>query len=94
MPTYKIAHISSKHFDMVVFPVVGSFGSQTPDEQTGLIEIFQAKSKASGFKGNVVVVWDGEGEKVYFRAPPHQQEYFQNVTSAFIDAHLNKTISW
>jgi len=94
MPTYKIAHIIGKGVDVVVFPVAGSFGLRSHEEQIALIKVFQAKSKAAGFNGNVVVVWDGEGGKVNFRAPPNQHEYFQNVTSAFIDAHLNKTISW
>jgi hypothetical protein len=94
VPTYKIAHITERNINVIIFPVNGSFGVRTPAEQDSMINIFRAKAKAAGLQGNVVVVWDGEGGKVNFKAPPNQYDFFQNVTSEFIDANLNKTISW
>ena len=94
IPTYKIAHITGAGVDVVVFPVNGSFPLRPKEEQDSLIKTFQAKSKAAGFKGNVVVVWDAPDGKINFRAPLNQHEYFKNIGHDFINANLNKTISW
>ena len=94
MPTYKIAHITGQGVNVVIFSVKGSFGVQTNEEQSSMIKIFQAKSKAAGFNGNVAVVWDGPDGKINFRAPLNQHAFFNKVTSEFIEANLNKSISW
>ncbi|HTA76377.1 MAG TPA: hypothetical protein VK791_04405 [bacterium] len=94
IPTYKIVHFVAQGIDVVIFPVTGSFVYKTKEDQDATIRLFQAKSKAAGFKGNVAVVWDGEGGKMNFIAPPNQKAFFENVTSTFIEANLNKSISW
>ena len=94
MPTYKIAHIKGQGVDVVIFSVNGSFGVHTEAEQNSLIKLFQTKAKAAGFSGNVAVVWDGPDGKIKFRAPLNQHAFFNNVTSEFIEANLNKSISW
>jgi hypothetical protein len=67
---------------------------RTKEEQDSMIKIFQIKAAAAGLKGNVAVVWDGVGGKMNYRAPANQYEFFEKVTSDFIEKSLNKTISW
>jgi len=94
MPTFNIANEKIQGVDVVIIILDSSFETKNKQGQDEIISEFQKRAIASGFRGEVVPIWDGGGGRIHFKAPLQLHPFFSTITQRYIADHFNKQLSW
>ncbi|MER9392204.1 MULTISPECIES: hypothetical protein [unclassified Mesorhizobium] len=94
MTTLKIAHIREQGQDMIIAPLDSSFDHKTSSQQQAAIAEIQLAAGGAGLKGTVVPVWIASAGKMKFIAPDPWHPFFQGINMKWVQANLNKTLTW
>lgn len=93
MPTLKIAHVREQGQDMIVVPLDSSFGSKSSSDQEDAVAEIQSAAASAGLAGTVVAVWTSGG-RMHFIAPPRWHPFFRSIDMRWVQANLNRSLSW
>lgn len=93
MPSFKVAHLNHQGTDLIIVPLESSFGLKSNQDKQSVIADLQLHANAAGLKGTVVPVW-AMGARMEFIAPPSWHPYFKSISLAYVQANLNREISW
>ena len=93
MPRYDLAHIREQGVDLIIIPLNSSFGSRSQAEQQEILAELQLRANAAGLNGTVVPVWDSFG-RMAFIAPTNWHAFFKSINLQFVNANINRYISW
>lgn len=93
MPTFNIAHLREQGDDVVIIPLEDSFDYRSDQDRHNARLEFQARSANAGLRGDVVLVWNSGG-RMKFIAPPNWLSFFQGASMDWVQANVNKTLSW
>lgn len=93
MPRLKAAHINQQGQNMIIFPLDHTFGHKTDiDQSRALIELEQ-RAHSAGLAGRAVAVWQNGG-RTMSRGPQAWHGFLQSISMSWVQANVNKQISW
>lgn len=93
MPQLKLAHIREQGQDMIIFPLDRSFGNKSDYEQSAALEELEMRANSAGLAGRAVAFWQ-QGGRTMFRGPNPWHGFLKSVSMSWVQANLNRQISW
>lgn len=94
MPLYKVAHLREQGQDMIVIPLDRSFELKLEQDKNEIIINLQLRARGARLAGLVIPTWDAGGGQLKFIAPQRWHPFFRSLNWTFVQANLNKAISW
>lgn len=94
MPNLKVAHLRQQGVDLIIAPLDNDFGRKTRQDQQEIVSEIQMRSRAAGFAGTVVPVWDNGAGRMTFIAPNNWHPFFSSLNLRAVWANVNREVFW
>jgi hypothetical protein len=93
MGSFDVAHLHEQGQDMIIIPLDRQFQFKSDEEQDEIHDSLQVCASAAGLRGTVVLVWDGGGGRMAFRAPQPWHPFFRSINLAVVAQNINRTLT-
>jgi hypothetical protein len=94
MPQFKVAHVREQGQNMIIFPLNGAFGHQSPSDQQDELAALEYQANMAGLAGSAVAVWQDGSGSTRFLGPAPWRSFLQGLSYRTVLANVNKAISW
>jgi hypothetical protein len=93
MTTFRIAQVNQGGENIIIVPLVATFGLRSLSEQHAIEAQLQACAEAAGLTGIVCPVWEAGGGRMSYTAPPNWHPFFQSIDLRWVGTHLTRQLS-